>query len=63
MRLRSDRVRKPCAIVPPKGPDAARSGSTWIYWSSSVVSAKESMRDWSTSIQFETPISSPIRAA
>ena len=35
----SDSVRKPCAIVVPNGPAAARSGSTWIHWWSLVASA------------------------
>ena len=31
-------MRYPCAMVPPKGPAAARSGSTWIHWWSPVAS-------------------------
>jgi hypothetical protein len=34
-----DRVRYPCAIGPPNGPDLARCRSTWIHWRSSVASA------------------------
>src|SRR5208283_6195426 len=47
----SDRVKKPCATVVPNGPLPARSGSTWIHWSSPLASAKRSMRPWSTVIQ------------
>ena len=40
----SDRVRKPWAMVPPKGVALAASGSMWMNWRSSVISAKASMR-------------------
>src|SRR3954469_16330594 len=55
-------VRKPCATVRPNGPAAARSGSVWIHWWSSVASAKTSMRCWSTVTQSLVPRSSPTAA-
>ena len=44
----NDSVSNPCAMVPPYGPLAARSGSTWIHWWSSVASANWSTRAWSS---------------
>src|SRR5580658_8739157 len=58
----SDKVRYPWAIGPPKGPLAARSGSTWIHWWSSVASAKRFTRAWSTRNQSDQPRCSPDRA-
>src|SRR5690242_7166289 len=49
-------------MVCPNGPDAARSGSTWIHWWSPVASANVSIRFWSTSTQSEVPISVPAAA-
>src|SRR3954470_15753477 len=49
-------------MVPPNGVSAARSGSTWIHWSSPVASAKASMRSWVTSCHSLTPSSSPTFA-
>src|SRR5579864_123596 len=46
-------------MVPPNGPAAARSRSTWIHWSSPVAAAKPSMRSCPTSIQDDGPNSSP----
>jgi len=37
--VRSERVRKPWAIVPPNGDAFARSGSTWMNWWSWVAPA------------------------
>src|SRR6266704_2195537 len=59
----SDSVRKPCAMVPPKGEDCARLRSTWIHWKSSTALAKVSMRSCVISIQGETAISSPTRCS
>src|SRR5579862_286417 len=42
-------------MAPPKGPDLARSGSTWIHWWSSVASANRLTRAWSISCQSEYP--------
>src|SRR3954470_22301127 len=60
-RDRSESVRKPCAMVPPKGEALARSASTWIHWKSSIALAKVSMRSCEISSQGETPTSSPTR--
>ena len=58
----SDSVRKPCAMVPPKGDSRfARSTSTWIHWWSSVASAKPSTRCWSMVSQSLAPISRPTQ--
>src|SRR2546425_12626616 len=59
----SDRVRKPCAMVPPKGDALARAGSTWIHWKSSIARAKVSMRSCVISTHGETPTSCPTRAS
>src|SRR5438552_2553026 len=59
----SDSVRKPCAMVPPKGEDSARLRSTWIHWKSSTALAKVSMRSCVMSTQGETAISSPTRCS
>src|SRR5215210_9172615 len=59
----SDSVRYPCAIVPPKGPPAARCGSTCNHWWSSVASANWSMRACSTVTHSEGPKVSPFAAA
>src|SRR5439155_3506290 len=59
----SDSVRKPCAIVPPKGELFARAGSTWIHWKSSIALAKVSMRCCVISTHGETPTSCPTRAS
>ena len=48
-------------MVPPNGESFARAGSTWIHWKSSIALAKVSMRSCVTSIQGETPTSSPTR--
>src|ERR1019366_2621274 len=58
---KSESVRKPCAIVVPKGPDRARSRSRCIHWWSPVASANSWMRSCVTSIQSLTPSSSPTR--
>src|SRR5437868_9345201 len=55
----SDSVRYPWPIVVPKGPVAARSGSTWIHWWSPVASANASIRPCPTSIHEDGPYSSP----
>src|SRR5258706_10492412 len=60
---RSDSVRKPWAIVPPKGEPFARAGSTWIHWKSSIALAKVSMRSCVISTQGDTPTSCPTRAS
>ena len=44
-------------MVPPNGPAAARSSSTWIHWWSLVASANAVMRSWSTVSQSLVPIS------
>src|SRR5215210_4667389 len=59
----SESVRYPCAIVPPKGPPAARCGSTCIHWWSSVASANWSIRACSTVTHSEGPKVSPFAAA
>src|SRR3954470_2785506 len=59
---RSDSVRKPWAMVPPKGELFARAGSTWIHWKSSTALAKVSMRSWLTSSQGDTATSCPTRS-
>src|SRR5688500_4092887 len=46
-------VRYPWAIVPPKGPSFAFSGSTWIHWWSPVASATVFTRSWVISRQSE----------
>src|SRR6266849_630398 len=46
-------------MVVPKGPAAARAGSTWIHWWSPVASANASIFSWGTSIQLEGPNSAP----
>src|SRR3954462_12033908 len=60
---RSDSVRKPWAIVPPKGEPRARAASTWIHWKSSIALAKVSMRSCVISTQGDTPTSCPTRAS
>src|SRR5690349_13848953 len=50
-------------MVPPNGPDAARSTSTWIHWWSPVASANRSTRSWLISSQSLVPSSSPVRPA
>src|SRR3954470_11256222 len=50
-------------MVPPNGPAAARSTSTWIHWWSPVASAKAFTRSWSISSQSLVPSSSPLRSA
>src|SRR5580704_4471489 len=50
-----DRVKYPWAMGPPKGPEAARAGSTWIHWWSSVASANRLTRAWSTVNQSDQP--------
>src|SRR5438093_8918054 len=62
-RGNSDSVRKPCAMVVPNGPPAARSRSTWIHWWSPVASANASMRSCDTSIQDEGPNSAPASSS
>ena len=49
-------------MVEPNGDCAARSGSTWIHWSSPVASAKASISSWVTSCHSLTPSSSPTLA-
>src|SRR4051794_29903670 len=57
----SDSVRKPCAIGTPHGDSSLHaSGSTWMNWWSSVTSANELIRSWSTSSQSPVPSLSPI---
>jgi hypothetical protein len=58
----SDSVSRPCAIVPPNGPSAARCGSTWIHWWSSVASANRSTRSWPISSHSVGPSSVPSAA-
>src|SRR5215469_6628280 len=56
----NERVRNPCATVPPNGLSfSARSTSTWIHCRSPVHCANSLMRRWSTVIHDETPISLP----
>ncbi len=50
-------------MVPPDGPVAALSTSTWIHWWSPVASAKVSTRAWSMVTQSVLPRSSPEAAA
>src|SRR5580704_8383154 len=50
-----DSVRYPWAMVVPKGPDAARSGSTWIHWWSPVASANRLTCAWSITCQSDHP--------
>src|SRR5262245_1683231 len=57
--ISSESVRKPCAIVVPNGPCAARSGSTWIHWWSPVASANSSIRSCVISSQPLGPKVSP----
>ena len=49
-------------MVPPNGPSAARSTSTWIHWWSPVASAKAFTRSWSISSHSLAPRSSPTAA-
>src|ERR1700693_1456927 len=59
----SDSVKKPCAIVVPKGDSrAARTGSVWMNWSSSVVRAKESIRSCVTVSQSLATLSFPFNS-
>jgi hypothetical protein len=59
--MNSDRVRNPCATGPPNGDSAAaRSGSTWIHWWSSVASANVFTRSWVTSNHSLTPSTCPF---
>src|SRR5919197_1994554 len=55
----SDSTRKPCAMVMPKGPSLARSGSTWIHWWSPVASANRFTCVWSTACHSLDPRCSP----
>src|SRR5215475_13745806 len=57
-----DRVRYPCAMVPPNGPAAALSRSTWIHWWSPVASAKALTGSWVISSQPVCPRSAPASA-
>src|SRR4051794_35674285 len=50
-------------MVPPNGPAAAFSWSTWIHWKSSVASANLSTRSWVISTHSDAPISSPAAAS
>jgi hypothetical protein len=51
-------------MVPPNGVSAAaRTGSTWMNWWSSVASANLSIISWVTSRHGETPISVPTAAS
>src|SRR5215471_16795410 len=59
MAGRSERVRYPCATVPPNGVCAAISGSTWMKLWSSVVSANAWIFSCGTSIHDEGPNSAP----
>ena len=47
----------------PKGPDLARSTSTWIHWWSPVASANWLIRSWVTWTQSLTATSWPTSAA
>src|SRR6185437_5935253 len=59
--MNSDNVRNPCPIGPPNGDSAAaRSGSTWIHWWSSVASANVFTRSWVTSSHSVTPSTCPL---
>src|ERR1700688_83644 len=42
-------------MVAPKGPDAARSGSTWIHWWSPVASANRFTCSWSITCHWDHP--------
>ena len=55
-------MNSPWAIVPPNGVCAARSGSTWIHWKSSVTSANALTASCVTSYQSLTPSSVPTAA-
>src|SRR5688500_6555707 len=57
-----DRVRKPWAMVVPKGVALARSGSTWMNWWSWVTSANPSIWAWVTSNHSPVPSSLPMSA-
>src|SRR5262245_42294763 len=59
MKGAADRVQNPCAMVPPKGPVLARSGSTWIHWWSPVASAKALISAWVTVCHSPTRVSVP----
>src|SRR6478609_8662548 len=50
-------------MVPPNGPAAARSTSTWIHWWSPVASANLFTRSWSISSQSLVPSSLPAAAS
>src|SRR4051812_42654023 len=50
-------------MVPPNGPSAALSTSTWIHWWSPVASANASTRSWVISSQSVLPRSSPTASA
>ena len=50
-------------MVPPNGPAAACSTSTWIHWWSPVASANWSTRSWVISTHSLVPSSSPTAAA
>src|SRR6476620_6444686 len=59
----NDSVRNPWAMVTFHGDiAAARSGSTWMNWWSSVTSANWSIRSWVTSIHSPVPSVSPTAA-
>ena len=51
----SERVRKPCAMVPPKGLAATRDGSVWIHCRSPVSAANSSTSRCVTGRQSLTP--------
>jgi hypothetical protein len=62
MGTHSESVRKPWAIVVPNGPLAARSGSVWIHWKSSVAAANASIRSCVTSSHEVGPSSTSMRS-
>src|SRR4029077_852141 len=51
----SDNVRKLCATVPLKGPQAARCRSVWRHWWSPVDSANKSTCCWLSFIHLVVP--------
>jgi len=58
---KSESVRKPWAIGPPKGDSfLALSGSIWIHWKSPVASAKALILSCETVNHEPQPISFPI---
>src|ERR1700742_1959722 len=59
--MNSDNGRTPFPPGPPNGDSAAaRSGSTWIHWWSSVASANVFTRSWVTSNHSLTPSTCPF---